>query len=64
MVTSFPDATRLRRPPVLLPPIPRQSDSRESMKKISSHVKTTVTQKPAVKADPAVAEKEKEDLSR
>lgn len=64
MVTNMPDVSRFRRPPVLLPPMTRQTESRVSTKKIPSHAKTTTAQKQTVKVDQSAVEKEKEDLAR
>ena len=69
MVTNMPDISRFRRPPVLLPPMTRQTDSIVSGKKVSSHAKTTaaaaaMTEKSTVKVDQLVMEKEREDRAR
>lgn len=64
MMTNIPDVSCFRRPPVLLPPMTRQVESRVSTKKMSSHAKTGATQKSTVKVDQSAVEKEKEDLVR
>ena len=61
----MPDLTRLRRPPVLLPPMMRTTESTTPLKKSSGQPKP-VKQKSAIKIDKvsSAKEKEKDDILR
>jgi hypothetical protein len=61
-MTSMPDITRFRRPPVILPPMIRATDSSPSKK--SSDQPKPIKRKSSVKTNKSALEKEKDDLSR
>jgi len=62
-MTTMPDVTHFRRPPVILPPMIRTTDSATPSKKSFDQPKTS-KQKSMTKLNQSIIEKEKEDILR